>query len=249
MNGTTHIWLGTLETLHRTEYYRLWRTLSTEEHGRAQRYLRDTDRERFVHTHGLVREILAQYVDTTPEELEFEYGPHGKPAVAQIHESAVEFSVSHCGRYVAIAVSDVRIGIDVEEVVPVDFESVMELSFSQSERDAVKQLGPLQSPRLFYNAWTRKEAYLKAIGSGFTIAADRVEVSVLPWEPPALIESPAGGDVFNYTLLDLPLISGYSGAVAVATRSPQVRYWKLRSGDSRRIMELGGSSRPALRTR
>lgn len=227
------VWAVPLRQVSRRQFFESWMTLSIDEHGRAQRYMREADRVRFVTARACLRDILSRYLDAAPQELSFDYGPQGKPRLSGRHASTLTFNLSHDDRLAVIAVADnLELGVDIEHVVERDFDAVMSKTFTETERQGIALLPPLQRARAFYSGWTRKEAYLKAVGGGFTLGAEQVEVSMLPWEPTALIQCPIPQHVFDWSLTDLPLGPAHAGALAVAARHISVRYWRYNTGDA-----------------
>lgn len=143
--------------------------LHDDECRRAGRFRLARDRRRYVVARGLLRQLLAARLGTHPRAVEFSYGAHGKPCLAP--GSAVEdlrFSVSHCGELALFAFSRGReVGVDVEAVLPMrDADAVARHFFSRSELRAYRELEPSARDAGFFTCWTRKEAYLKALGGG-----------------------------------------------------------------------------------
>jgi 4'-phosphopantetheinyl transferase len=73
-----HVWHAPLD-ISPSEVAGLEETLALDELSRAARFRHATDRQRFVACRGMLREILSRYTGESPGELEFCYGPHGKP--------------------------------------------------------------------------------------------------------------------------------------------------------------------------
>jgi 4'-phosphopantetheinyl transferase len=132
-----------------------------------------------------------------PERVAIEYGPQGKPLLA-VHHPRVEFSVSHCGPVAAIAIATVPLGVDVERVRHVaDVNSMAAQVFSADEQRALAEAA--DSSTAFLRGWTRKEAVLKARGTGFSADARQLTVS-LDGVPTLRLE---GGEAAGWTLLDV----------------------------------------------
>jgi len=164
---------------------RLYVTLSSDERERADRYATELLAARFIAGRGALRALLAARVGCAPASLLFEYGPAGKPSAAG---HPIVFNVSHSGALAVIAISDsahLALGIDVEELRPVsDLHDIACYFFAPGERDDLAAVeAPLQS-KAFLNCWTRKEAYLKAVGNGLLAPLDRFEVTLRPSHPP-----------------------------------------------------------------
>lgn len=139
-------------------------TLSSDERERADRFHFERDRIAFRAGRAWLRAVLAGYLGVPPAAIRFGYGPHGKPHLADRPD--LRFNLAHSGGWAALAVATGReVGIDVEAIRPIA-ERVERVVFTPAEIAALNRL-PAEERRLgFYNAWTRKEAYLKALGSG-----------------------------------------------------------------------------------
>lgn len=196
--------------------------LSEDERRRAGRFIFEKDQRRFVTARGLLRTILSECLVCRPEHVVFRYDAYGKPALAPVHaRDEVSFSVSHTADQAVYAVAcDRRVGVDVERVRPVaDFDALVRSVFSSRERARWTALPEDGRPEAFFRAWTRKEAYLKAVGTGLSYPMRRVEVTFASDEPARLLRirngsSPQSG----WSLIDLASATDYVGAVAVEGR-------------------------------
>ena len=160
--GEVHLWRARLEPTAA-----LRDTLSPDEWMRAGRFHFARDRERHVATRGLVRTILAGYLDADPHEIAFTTGPHGKPAILN-PATLLRFNVSHSGDLMLLAITHGReLGIDLElmqENLP--FETLADHYFEPEEAWELRQLPAAQRAWKFYDVWTCTEARLKAGGAG-----------------------------------------------------------------------------------
>ena len=160
--------------------------LSDDERARADRFVFDVHRRRFVACRAALRALLAERLGGRPGDVRFEYGPAGKPSLAG--GSAMRFNVSHSDRYALLAVAlGAELGVDIERVRPMrDLDAIAERVFSEGERGALAREPGDRRVEAFFAAWTRKEAYIKARGEG--IAQLRaIEVSLASGDPPLLI--------------------------------------------------------------
>ena len=197
--------------------------LTPDEAARADAFLRHQDRARFTAARAWLRRMLAAYLGEPPGDLVFAYGEHGKPLLARA-AGRLDFNLSHAGGYALLAVSPgFPIGADIEAVRPVE-EKVAERFFSAAE---VKALGGLPARGWvdgFFRCWTRKEAYLKALGSGLATPLDSFTVSLAPGAPARLLDvagEPAEAACWQMAHLD----PGEGLLAAVAARR---RGWSLR---------------------
>ena len=200
------------------------RTLAEDERVRANRFHFDQHRRHFVVARGFLRSLLARYLDTTPEAVRFAYGPYGKPILDG--ESSLRFNASHSGDWAVYAfVQDHEVGIDVEHIKK-DFETegIAERFFSAGEVETLNTLAAEERPAAFFRCWTRKEAYIKAIGSGLSHPLDSFDVTLAPGEPAAISRVEE-----LWSLFDLDVAPDYAGALAVASSGHRLHQFELRS--------------------
>ena len=169
--------------------------LSDEERDRARRFVFDRDRQRFVVARGVLRGLLAARLGVRPQAVELVYGERGKPALTpRLAASGLRFNVSHCEDVAVYAFSSAGdVGVDVEAVRTMpDADDVATRFFSGRENAAYRALDPRDRPLGFFQCWTRKEAFIKAVGHGMYYPLDRFDVSLAPGEPARLlrVESP-----------------------------------------------------------
>jgi 4'-phosphopantetheinyl transferase len=194
--------------------------LDDTECARAARFRFARDRTQYVVAHGLLRRLLGEYTGRRAASLRFSLGPCGKPALMTEagDDGAVTFSLSHSGERIAIAVArDRAVGVDVERWSDdIVYDELAEFCFSRAERAALAALPAERKQRAFFAAWTRKEAYIKALGVGVSRGLDYFDVSLAPGEPARLLDDRlAPGSAASWTMSDLDLDDGYSGAVMV----------------------------------
>ena len=184
-----HLW--TVPLIHpRTEED--CRILSDLESSRARQFSRECDRERYKTSHVALRQILAGYSGVGAEQIWFQVNEFGKPSLGNYPR--IEFNMSHSGRIALIAVRVAgKVGVDVEEMRPeAAIIDVAERFFSPGELERLQKLGEDERLAGFCRCWTRKEAYLKALGCGISDEdLAKVEVTLLADEPPALLQRTA----------------------------------------------------------
>lgn len=197
---------------------RLAQSLSGDERLRAERFRFEQDRRRFSVGRGLLREILARYLGVAPSRVEFRIGPYGKPALAGLSSADdFRFNVSHSHGLALYAFGRNReVGVDLEYVRPVpDADEIAERCFAPGERAVLCALPPRERHRAFLRCWTRKEAYIKAVGDGLTRPLDGFEVSLAPGEPARLVSvAAAPGEASRWWLEDLAPAPQYVAALA-----------------------------------
>jgi 4'-phosphopantetheinyl transferase len=217
-----HVWAASLEPP--AEFIaRCATVLSPDEKERASRFRFDKHRTRFIAGRAILRSLLGQYLNCPPEQLQFVYGLHGKPALAGQFAESVHFNLAHSEDLALFIVTRIgAVGVDVEQIRPMtDADDLVERFFSSRENALFQQLSDEQKSIAFFNLWTRKEAWLKATGEGIADSLNRVEVTFLPDEPADLLALPEGSDSnTNWVLRELNPAPGFTGALAL----PNLRF-------------------------
>ncbi len=183
-----HVWRFHLDDQASETCQRLRSWLSAEECTRADRFHRVRDRQRFLIGRGALRDLLGRYVGLLPQDLRFATGPFGKPRLEQPNDSAIQFNLSHSHGHGVIAVSKGReLGIDIEMMRPMEnMDAIANRFFAVGEHSTYLAQPEALRPLAFFRVWTRKEAYLKATGTGISVPLDSFEVTVDPGDPPAI---------------------------------------------------------------
>ncbi|HEV8106750.1 MAG TPA: 4'-phosphopantetheinyl transferase superfamily protein [Burkholderiales bacterium] len=158
-------------------------SLSPAERSRAARFRFDRERRRFIVARARLRELLAERLDVPPESIELVYGREGKPALAErFARSGWRFNLSHCGELAVYAFSRAgEVGVDVEAVHAIaEADAIAARVFSRREHEAYRALAPTERPLAFFRCWTRKEAFVKALGGGLSMPLAEVDVAHAP---------------------------------------------------------------------
>jgi 4'-phosphopantetheinyl transferase len=207
------------------------RWLSEDERARVERMRGQGRQRRLTVARGILRDIISRYQGGKPNELVFHYGPQGKPElVGSPLVGGLHFNCSRSGETAVYAfASDRLVGVDLERLryIP-EAERIVAQFFSQREESAWRSVGPSERITAFLCAWTRKEAYLKAVGLGLSHPTEEVEVSILP-DDPALV-SVAGDRVeaSRWSLLNIDRIPGHVGSLAMRESGTSSRTEYLR---------------------
>lgn len=207
----------------------LGRHLSADELRRLARLRRPLDQARSLVCRGLLRELLSDHLEVPPGEVSFRYGEHGKPALAgEQAQSGIRFNVSHSGALALFAFAlDVEVGVDVEARRPLpDLMEVATRFFSESEVRSLLDLPSRRRQAGFYNAWTRKEAFVKAMGDGLTHSLSDFDVTLKPGDPVRLLRLAGDRELrVRWSLEHLEPAPGFVGAVALPAPHMRVRCW------------------------
>jgi 4'-phosphopantetheinyl transferase len=216
----------------------LMHTLSDDECERADRFYFERDQRRFICARGTLRRLLAEYLDADAHELTFSYGPNGKPALSGRFERALTFNVSHSSELALVAIGrDVEMGVDVEAVRSMDdADDIASRFFSPRETAQLRALPVPVRTKAFFACWTRKEAYLKALGSGLAKPLDEFDVAFAPGEAAALYVHGDDCESARWSVRELAPSPGYTGAL-VTEGGGAVRCWQwtdMRAGSGAR---------------
>lgn len=195
----------------------LYATLSEDERNRSARFRFERDQQRFIAAHGVLREILGSYLGTQPNQLRFVHNAFGKPALAPAFGSRLAFNLSHSDDLALIAIGGADIGVDLEHIrAQPDSAAIAERFFTAAEVDYMNRLPSHLQAQAFFSCWTRKEAFVKARGEGFTTDPGPTPVDL-------------HGAWSLYTLHPAP---GYIGALAVEGSGWRLsqRHWQIDNG-------------------
>lgn len=208
--------------------------LTDDEHARAERFVYRIHGDRFVAGRGALRRILGRYLGVAPDALRFGYGPQGKPRLTT--PGPVCFNVSHSAGRALIAVTSGReVGIDIEKIdVARADEAIARRFFAPAEVADFLSLAADERVAGFFNAWTRKEAYMKATGQGLGLGLDRFRVTLRPGEPAALIETAwRPEDIHRWSMRAIDPGEGYAAAVVVEGEESACRLYGWPRGGGR----------------
>ncbi len=191
--------------------------LSPEEWERVRRFRFDANRNDFVVCRGTLRALLGHYVGVPAKELCFEYSEYGRPRlVAGSPEGDLDFNVSHSGGHALLGFARGRkIGLDIEKI-RWDFGTgeIAERFFSEAERSTLRNLPAEQRHEAFFRCWTRKEAFIKALGEGLSHPLDQFDVSLDPSVPAQLLATrPNGKEAGRWNMWNIQAPVGYAAAL------------------------------------
>ena len=185
--------------------------LDAGERERAGRFFRAVDRERYTAAHLMLRRVLGGYLGLPPGQVALTRepcpccgAPHGRPAPAD-PSTGLHFSLSHAGPLVLLAVAERAVGADVEALpAPGSVADLATVLHPAERAELAEAEGTDRLPQEFARLWTRKEAYLKGIGTGLGRGP---ELDYVGSRQPG----PVG-----WTLTDLEMPPGFAAAVALS---------------------------------
>lgn len=173
-----------IQNLSNAEYNKWYSIMSEDKQRRVDRFRCVDDKERTVAGEILARKAIAEWCGVPAENIAFAKHEFGKPFAIGLD---VEFNISHSGNMVVCAVDDKPIGIDIEQIRPIDLSIAKrictenELSYLFGHVPAEKEFVNTSDYKIltrFFEIWTAKEAYGKCIGNGISCLA--IESSSIP---------------------------------------------------------------------
>jgi 4'-phosphopantetheinyl transferase len=205
--------------------------LDDAEQQRAGRFHFERHRRRFTVRRGVLRALLGAYLDREPAALRFEEGPKGKPSLSTTDNPSglLRFNLSDSEDQALIAVGEgAELGVDIESLDRAsDLDGLAERFFSTDEHAALAALPSEQYTAGFFRAWTRKEAYLKAIGTGLSTPLDACTVTVGAREPARFVRIEGQpGEAGHWSLHHLEPAPGYLGALALRRHGNRLRRFR-----------------------
>lgn len=226
--GEIHVWAVRLDPApERVE--RLERLLDPDERERAGRFRFDKHRRQFVVGRGALRTLLGGYLGIRPQDVRFTYGHRGKPFLAPPQDAGgLFFNLTNSDELALVGfISGVEIGVDVEYMRSMpDCEQIAERYFSDAERRVLRGIPRPLKEEAFFNCWTRKEAYLKAVGEGLAAPLDSFAVTLAPGEPPCMLTLEGDAErASRWFFHHLRPAEDYLGAVAVEGGTWEVKTW------------------------
>jgi 4'-phosphopantetheinyl transferase len=225
-----HVWVAATD-IGVEECGRYRAILSIDERARANRFVFEADRIRYVASHGLMRVRLGEYSDTRPENLEFGAGVHGKPYLSD-PATPLQFNLSHSGTLAVLAVTcSCPCGVDVEIVrSKINTEAIAGRFFCSHENAWLRSRPALQSRHGFFRLWAVKEAILKASGMGLSLPLSSIDATDILDGTSSNISFPDGVDrIRRFWVKELNVEGGYTAAVALETAvaiSPEVQLFR-----------------------
>jgi 4'-phosphopantetheinyl transferase len=228
--GEIHVWTAHLLDEHRATAD-LLPILSREESAQTAQFSFERDRMHFIQAHGIVRQILSNYLDADAATLIFARTHHGKPyLIPRANGPHLEFSVSRSSNCCMLAVQlDHSIGIDIEKVrdLPRAID-IVQSYFTPAESKALSALRGAARRDAFFALWTHKEATVKGLGISLAAHLGRIEFDLDPIGGLRLVAWDGDQSVAQkWSVVRLDPAPGYVAAVASAhpIRCLTLRNW------------------------
>lgn len=220
--GVVHVWkLHIPDAEFAVKHLRT--LLSEDEKERAARFRFEHLERSFATVRGVLRMILEKYTGNPADRIQLRYGEKGKPLL--MVPSRIQFNVSHSGDLAVFALTlDCDLGIDIEKIRPIpDRQEIASRFFCREEARELASLSTNEQERGFFLCWTRKEAYIKAIGDGLSSPLDAFQVTLKPGETARFVHFRTDPDSTNqWSLHNLDLDPLYAAAVAYRAQERKV---------------------------
>jgi 4'-phosphopantetheinyl transferase len=207
---------------------RMYALLSPAERVRAARFAFDRDRRTFVMSHGILRRVLGKVCHDNPARLRFRQGLRGKPYLVDA-PPGLQFNLSHTEGFCLVGVTrGAAIGVDVERVRATDdMPQLVRQCFSAAEQREFDALPQADRCRAFFKGWTRKEAFIKAIGDGLSYPLESFDVSLAPGAARLLSIGGNAAAAAGWTMDALEPVPDVQAAVAVAAPGVRIQWHAL----------------------
>lgn len=214
-----HIWLLEFSKIAISDN-KFDKILSEDELAKKKKFHFDRDKIVYAVSRGSLRILLSRYLNLSLDEIYLSFNSFGKPFIEKSNYLNIKFNISHSNEFglLAFNLSD-EIGIDIEfineELVT---ENIAKNYFSQFENEELFKLCQEDRINAFFNIWTRKEAFIKAIGKGLSIPLNSFDVNISD-EKPKILRIRLDNILENLRLYNLPLISNYKSSLACMSKN------------------------------
>ena len=224
-----HVWSASLDVPEDVLHV-LQQTLDSDERIRAGRFYFEQDRSRFIVCHGLLRAILASYLNIEPDRLQFDYTSNGKPFLIQKYrDKALQFNLAHSHELALYAFTvDRRIGVDVERIY--SFAKSSQLArriLSKQERAELYRSPQDEKLETLFRYWTCKEAYVKATGEGLTLPLEKIHLSLMQESKARMISiNRSVREASRWSLRELHPVPGFAAALVIEGIDYRLNQWQ-----------------------
>jgi 4'-phosphopantetheinyl transferase len=223
-----HVWRWPID-ISDSQVEDFWRMLSPNEREKAGKFFFEKDRMRFIAARGTLRHILGLYLNENPGQIQFDYTAFGKPLLkSDSNLKKYYFNLSHSENLALFAITgNGSIGIDIEYIrYDVDIESIISRFFSEREILMIQRYIGEKQQEVFFQFWTRKEAFLKATGKGLSFPLENCDVSLVEESKfsQVIIPKESEGE-FTLYVKDLEAGSGYKAAIVAGNPDCMLSYW------------------------
>jgi 4'-phosphopantetheinyl transferase len=227
-----HVWRASLKQ-NKKDLVELSSSLSSQEKTRGSKFIVERAKNNFIVARGILRWLLAKYLQVKPQDLVFKQNQYGK---LYLDPYKLQFNISHAHDLALFAFSlDNPIGVDIEFIRNnFGFVDIAQRFFSKKENTALLNLPKAKQLHAFFNCWSRKEAFIKAVGKGIFFDLDKFSVEVSNKQVGRLqlqIIDPAY-NVNDWSLEALNPAEGYVGAFATLCQKYKICLYAFDNANS-----------------
>src|SRR5215203_1604983 len=220
-----HVWRADLN-LNESFQSSFLKLLSPDEKNRAKKFRFAKDSQNFIIARGILRLLIGKYLEINPAEISFQYSESGKPSI--INNNSLQFNISHSRDIALFAFTkNFNIGVDVEFVNSnIEAKEIAANFFSTNEIKNLLALPEQQQTLGFFYCWTRKEAFIKAVGEGLSFPLDKFEVSLEPNKPAKLLATNRQPeDISKWSIFSLSPEANFVGSLVSEGLIEKVKCW------------------------
>lgn len=217
-----HVWRVYLNKLGH-EVPALSALLNEDEAERASHFKFEKHRSAFIIARGMLRRLLGTYLGIPPASVVFSYGDQGKPF---LKKHSLQFNISHSDDFALFAITENQeIGVDVEKIGTEDKSAVAKRFFSAREYRELQALPESERNAAFYRVWAKKEALVKALGSGVFVAMDSFSVSSEDISEMVMMSHLSGSR--QYHVKNINAHPDYQAALAASKSVSEIKFFEL----------------------
>ena len=220
------VWLCDLKQLS-GEINNFYSILAEDEHERADKLKVEDKKQQYIITRGALRQRLGLLTNIDPKDFVFEYFEHGKPVLNNdARFTDITFNVSHSNDLALIAIAqEQNIGIDIEKINhELNHQALMTRFFSEAEQTEFQTMPDANRAKAFCACWTRKEAFIKAVGDGVSYGLDNFDIAVDPENQIPEINLHKSSDE-TWSAINLPINDEYMACLVNDRNNISVRCW------------------------
>jgi 4'-phosphopantetheinyl transferase len=222
-----HIYRSTLEKPP-AEVKQLEKILSPDEIEKAYKFKFETDRNNYIVGRAFLRNILNKYLEIDASKINFSYAEKGKPF---IKDSIVKFNLAHSKSYVVYAFTlEKEVGIDLEYLKEMpDAREIAKGFFSKDETHELDKVSEKNLELAFFNCWTRKEAFIKAVGEGLSYPLADFTVTLIPGDEPEIIWIKKNPEEINdWSMINIEVKENYISSLAIKSKGVRIIYKEMK---------------------
>lgn len=228
-DGELHIWKINSENFIQSSPV-LYEILSVEEKQRAERFHFENDKIVYICARSILRMLLSKYINQDYSSIDFNFNEYGKPELPEvINPKNIKFNVSHSENLVLIGfIPNVSLGVDIEYILPnSDLIEIASKYFSSKEIDSLIRFPGEKRTEAFFNCWTRKEAFIKAVGEGLSYPLDKFSVSLNDEFDVEITIENNQQESSQWKLISFQPEERFAGAFAVKGQIKKINFFEL----------------------